>query len=164
MIWYKPRRLYESPITLEHEKYRLDGPKLLPDGSERIGINPIFMPREGKLLLRRSTPRGGVEEEFKDDLDGFGFNWYGYSPDHVQDLFWAGADHFMNLWPLRTRWNSDAGFDQNVRQRVDYCYRYDSPVINRSRLIHEPTLEGRWFVISGCKDVGSGATVECSSQ
>jgi hypothetical protein len=53
-------------------------------------------------------------------LDEHGFDWRGWSPDHVFDLAWGGDNDFHNLWPLNSEVNRNAGRMHNFGQIVEY--------------------------------------------
>jgi hypothetical protein len=73
----------------------------------QIGVNSNYFITTGKKLLRKSAARGSKQQQFRDALEGAGYDWTGRDADHVRDLAFEGPDAFDNLWPLdsnRNRW------------------------------------------------------------
>lgn len=158
MIWMKApgSDLYDSPITLIHlgkpSQYSLFTPRLLPDGSEMIGIEPQFMPFVGKPLSKRPFGRGRGSElrRFKTVLARFGYiispETTGLDADHFQDDLWKGPNVFTNYWPLDFNANRSAGATQNVVQEVKWAEFMGGPVY--LSCIADKDLKNRYFVIS----------------
>ena len=158
IIWLKNplSELYDTPIFLIHLgktfSYSLFTPKLLPDNSESIGIEPQFMPFVGKPLGMRPFGRGSGSElrRFKARLTRFGYDFSrkgrGVDADHFQDDFWRGPNVFGNYWPLDFRANSSAGTRQNQLQEVKWADFIGGPVY--LSCIGDKDLRNRYFVIS----------------
>lgn len=158
MVWLKPFKFYKSVLKL----YRGDYSPFIPQkllyaedkyGKEKstIGLKPKDWPVVGTTLHRVSTPRDEtVTRHFIEATTEEGFHeWDEYSPDHVRDLFFEGADHFKNLWPLEREPNVRAGHwhaNQNV------CFSNAPGQKPRVESLKSSLLNGRWFVIKQIAD------------
>jgi hypothetical protein len=110
-----------------------------------------YWPRIGKIIQLTKEERGIKASQFKATLKDNGFDWAGFSPDHVQDLDWEGPDEFENLWPMDSNANRDAGSEQNQNQRVTYCEGKKGPPVVAQTLRAfkmSPGHYGRYFVIT----------------
>jgi len=151
MVWLKPLRFYKSILKLDGGGYpRLTPKKLLRAGRkygpEQGTIGVKDWPGVGSTLHRISTPRDeSVTRHFIEATADEGFEeWDQFSPDHVRDLFFEGADHFKNLWPLDRDTNERAGH-WHANQSV--CFS-DAPGLKpRVESLCSARLVGRWFVI-----------------
>ncbi|HET7461249.1 MAG TPA: DUF4157 domain-containing protein [Longimicrobium sp.] len=156
MIWYKPLGGYRNPIWLSGERFYRDKRRRLLGHNRWIGVP--FWPDVGTVLTRNQTPRGNVAREFMNTIVDEGFEYEDeYSPDHVQDLMFSGADDFSNLWPLQRDINGPAGPCHQL-QPVWYSNPGDpTPVQGSIQYLH-----GRKFRIIairdprlGCQKMGS---------
>lgn len=155
MRWLKPRvdDYYPKRLTLTHGVYGRDdpgNPRKLPLG-QPLGVPPRYWPRIGKIMQLTKEERGKKADQFKATLKDNGFDWAGFSPDHVQDLDWEGPDEFENLWPMDSDANRDAGSEQNQNQRVTYCETKKGPPVVAQTLKAfkmSPGHYGRYFMIS----------------
>jgi hypothetical protein len=145
MIWLKPLRFYDNPIRLDGGTYSRDKKKKLLSG--RI-IGASVWPEKNDLVQKNKTPRGLEAVRFTKALDDEGYeNWDDNSPDHVVDLFFAGDDHFENLWPLDRSVNARAG-TWHAGQGVTFNKPSDPPTQPpRREAIGSTTLDNCWFVI-----------------
>jgi hypothetical protein len=155
MRWLKPRvdDYYPKRLNLTHGVYGRDdpsNPRKLPLG-QPLGVPMRYWPRIGKIMQLTKEERGIKASQFKATLKDNGFDWAGFSPDHVQDLDWEGPDEFENLWPMDSNANRDAGSEQNQNQRVTYCERKKGPPVVAQTLRAfkmSPGHYGRYFVIT----------------
>jgi hypothetical protein len=146
MIWYKPLGDYRNPIWLTGTPYYRNQRQRLSSG-RWIGVG--FWPGPGDVLHRVNTPRGRVADEFMEAIVDEGFEYQDeYSPDHVQDLMFEGADDFRNLWPLDRDVNSRAGTGHSG-QGVWFSEPGDPTPICHA--LGSWTLYGRYFVIRQVK-------------
>lgn len=154
MVWVKPLGYYDNPLNLDGGVYQRDRQKLLTDKVRRIGVP--FWPGVGDIVQKKKVARGGKEREFKQALCDEGYEdctaadtgeWGDYSPDHVVDLEFNGADAFNNLWPLEKDVNRRAGTWQ-TGQGVIFNLPDDPPdAPPRREAIQSTRLDGCYFKI-----------------
>jgi hypothetical protein len=150
MRWGKPEASYPPAIQLLGGRYGRKTPKKLLISKREIGV-PGTWPTVGTRLKKNKTPRGDVDKEFKKNLVEEGYDGFeppvSHSPDHVLDLFFGGADHFKNLWPLDKDVNASAGLYQQI-QKVKFNYPSDPETEPpREDILNKVADLGVWFVI-----------------
>ena len=135
----------ENPLRLDGGIYSRNKKKKLTTGEE-IGVS--FWPGVGDLVQKNPGGRGREADRFKKVLEDDGYeNWDENSPDHVLDLFFAGADDFDNLWPLDRDVNRRAG-TWHPGQPVEFNKPSDPPEQPpRKEAIASSNLDGCWFII-----------------
>jgi hypothetical protein len=161
MIWFKPLSAYPNPIWLKFdpdnpkerkEPFKRDERQQLPSGQgrQRRWIGVPHWPSVRDVLLRNKTKDTGQKGQFRSELAECGYEWdradRRYEADHVQDLAFAGADSFKNLWPLEANTNEQAG-TWHTWQDVRYSDPLDPPG-SPARIAPIFQLAGRWFVIT----------------
>jgi hypothetical protein len=130
-------------LYLWGEPYYRNQIKKLLGSNDYIGVKNWPTENPHKPLKRTSTIRGNEANRFKKALEDGGFNWEGYSPDHVQDLMFEGDDAFSNLWPLDSSVNAYAG---TWHSGQPVCY---STLTNPRKVeaLGSATLVDKYFII-----------------
>jgi hypothetical protein len=162
--WVKPLAAYPDPIRLTpstgpHD-YEMTVPGQFVEPGHEIGVETGFRPDFGKSLqLERvieDIDRGPGVDRFRSLLTRHGWNGTGFDIDHVQDIGWGGPDEPVNLWPLNSRFNQNAG---NRFQNLRLTYSNvrgggpATPSTTNVRLAdaaQAPGIDnviGRWFII-----------------
>ncbi|MDQ1653180.1 MAG: putative rRNA maturation factor [Cryptosporangiaceae bacterium] len=101
--------------------------------------------------------RGPGVDRFRSLLTRHGWNGAGFDIDHVQDIGWGGPDEPVNLWPLNSAFNQNAG---NRFQQLRLTYSNvpgggpATPTTTNVRLgdaaqaAGRDNIIGRWFIIT----------------
>jgi hypothetical protein len=163
--WVKPLPAYPDPIRLTpstgpHD-YEMQVPDQFVEPGHSIGVESGFLPEFGKSVqLERvieEIDRGPGVDRFRSLLTRHGWNGAGFDIDHVQDIGWGGPDEPVNLWPLNSAFNQNAG---NRFQQLRLTYSNvpgggpATPTTTNVRLgdaaqaAGRDNIIGRWFIIT----------------
>jgi hypothetical protein len=154
IMWFKPvdDSFYPRYIDImDGQLDRHDPETTLPDGTP-VGVNQEYWPSIGKIVRLTPQPRKGKQQEYKEDLAQWGYDWKKEKtePDHIQDLQWDGPDAYGNLWPYEASTNRSAGSSQNNQQKISFCLTKDGPKYEERAIGKvKKMLYGRYFKIIG---------------